>query len=65
MYFFRSYEKSSKKVHEGLASPLDSRGRRKTETPLRSAGFTAIPEMPQYVETQENAFFISSLATWG
>ena len=28
MYFFRLYEKSTKKVHEGLASPLDSRGRR-------------------------------------
>ena len=28
MYFFRLYEKSTKKVHRGLASPLDSRGRR-------------------------------------
>ena len=26
--FFRLYEKSTKKVHGGLASPLDSRGRR-------------------------------------
>ena len=28
MYFFRLCEKSTKKVHRGLASPLDSRGRR-------------------------------------
>ena len=28
MYFFRLYEKSTKKVHRGLASPLDSRERR-------------------------------------
>ena len=28
MYFFRLYEKSTKKVPGGLASPLDSRGRR-------------------------------------
>ena len=27
-HFFRSYEKSAKKVRGGLASPLDSRGRR-------------------------------------
>ena len=65
MYFFRLYEKSTKKVHRGLASPLDSRGRRKASAPLRSAGFTAIPEIPQYVETQENAVFLYSLATWG
>ena len=30
MYFFRLYEKSTKKVHRGLASPPRSRGRRKT-----------------------------------
>ena len=65
MYFFRLYEKSTKKVHRGLASPLDSRGRRKTSAPLRSAGFTAILEIPQFVETQERAVFTCSLATAG
>ena len=30
MYFFRLYEKSTKKVPGGCAHPLDSRGRRKT-----------------------------------
>ena len=65
MYFFRLYEKSTKKVHRGLASPLDSRGRRKASAPLRSAGFTAIPEIPQYVETQENAVFLYFLMTAG
>ena len=65
MYFFRLYEKSTKKVPGGLASPLDSRGRRKTSAPLRFAGFTAIPEFPQYVETQESAIFLYSLATAG
>jgi len=57
MHFFRLYEKSTKKVHEGLASPLDSRGRRKASAPLRSAGFTAILEFSRYVETQ-NAQFV-------
>ena len=56
-HFFRLYEKSTKKVHEGLASPLDSRGRRKASAPLRSAGFTAILEFSRYVETQ-NAQFV-------
>ena len=50
--FFRSYEKSTKKVRRGCAHPLDSRGRRKTLAPLCSAGFTAILELPQFVETQ-------------
>ena len=63
MYFFRLYEKSTKKVHEGLASPLDSRGRRKTSAPLRSAGFTAILEIPQYVETQEFAVCFYTIST--
>ena len=41
-----------KKVRGGCAHPLDSRGRRKTSAPLRFAGFTAILELPQFVETQ-------------
>ena len=65
MHFFRLYEKSTKKVHEGLASPLDSRGRRKTSAPLRSAGFTAILEIPHYAETQESAVYLYLLATAG
>ncbi|PWM66200.1 MAG: hypothetical protein DBX61_08315 [Clostridiales bacterium] len=65
MYFFRLYEKSTKKVHRGLASPLDSRKRRKTPAPQCSACFTAIPEVPQYVETQESAAFLYFLATAG
>ena len=43
MYFFRLYEKSTKKVHRGLASPLDSRGRRQI-----SKNLTAIPQISQY-----------------
>ena len=65
MYLFRLYEKSTKKVHEGLASPLDSRRRRKASAPLRSAGFTAILEISQFHQPQENAVFLYSLATWG
>ena len=65
MYFFRLYEKSTKKVPGGLASPLDSRGRRKTSASLLSAGFTAILEISQYVETQESAVFLYSFATAG
>ena len=64
-HFFRLYEKSTKKVHEGLASPLDSRGRRKTSAPLRSAGFTAILEIPHYAETQESTVYLYLLATAG
>ena len=63
MYFFRSYEKSTKKVRGGCAHPLDSRGRRKTKTPLRSAGFTAILEIPQYAETQEFAVYFYTIST--
>ena len=58
-HFFRSYEKSAKKVRGGCAHPLDSRGRRKTKTPLRSAGFTAILEIPQYAETQKTQFIFT------
>ena len=64
-HFFRSYEKSTKKVRGGCAHPLDSQGRRKTSASLRSAGFTAIVEFPQYVETQECAVFLYLLATAG
>ena len=64
-HFFRLYEKSTKKVPGGCAHPLDSRGRRKTSASLRSAGFTAIVEFPQYVETQECAVFLYLSATAG
>ena len=65
MYFFRLYEKSTKKVHEGLESPLDSRGRRKTETSLRSEGFTAILKISYFHQTQESAVFLYFLMTAG
>ena len=63
MYFFRLYEKSSKKVRGGCAHPLDSRGRRKTETSLRSEGFTAILKISYFHQTQESAVFLYSFTT--
>ena len=58
--FFARTKKDAKKVRGGCAHPLDSRGRRKTSSPLRSACFTAILEIPQYVETQNTQFFFTS-----
>ena len=60
MYFFRLYEKSTKKVHEGLASPLDSRGRRQIFKIWRRYW-----KFRSMAETQENTVYSYALATAG
>ena len=63
--FFARTKKGAKKVRGGCAHPLDSRERRKTSAPLRSADFTAILEISQFHQTQKCAVFTCSLATAG
>ena len=58
--FFARTKKGAKKVRGGCAHPLDSRGRRKTSAPPRSAGFTAIFEISHCVETQNTQFIFTS-----
>ena len=58
MYFFRLYEKSTKKVHQRtLPSGLPA--------PSNFWDLTAILEIPQYVETQKSAVFLYISATAG